>query len=134
MLTQGVAPHIQPLVQVIQEVDQPNGIDFEDGGFQKRGELGSVPGDGQDIPEPQRMRSQCVGLNAQHITIAGTVVEEDVDAHLLLQEGGERERAHAARYPRAVGNVDCVHSPCQEKLRAFHLLGGVAALGRNNLR
>src|SRR5208337_1000322 len=62
------------------------------------------------------------------------VVEEDVDAHLLLQEGGERERAHAARYPRAVGNVDCVHSPRQEKLRAFHLLGGVAALGRNNLR
>ena len=68
-------------------------------------------------------RAQQVGLDAEHVAVAAGVVQHRLDAHLLLDQDGQRLVAHARRGPRGVGNVDGVHADGLQEARAFEFLG-----------
>ena len=53
-----------------------------------------------------RVRAEQVGLHAEQVPIAAGVVEDGLDAGLLLDDQRGGERAHARAGARAVGDVD----------------------------
>ena len=51
-----------------------------------------------------------VTLDAQHIAVAAGVMQNRFDSCFPLHQQRKRLIAHARRSPRAIGNVDRVHS------------------------
>ena len=130
----GISAQIEAAVQVVHNVDQANCVHVKD-----RSRVGIVAhlrriaGDADQIANPDRGRSQQVTLNAQHITIAASVVQNRIDAHFALNEQRKRLVAHARRRPRTVRDVDRVHAHRFQKPRPFNLLQNVDPLWRDNL-
>ena len=73
-----------------------------------------------------------VGLDAEHVAVATGVVQDRLDAGVLLNLDAEALRAHARRGAGRIGHVDGVHAELGEQPRAFNFLAAVDALGRNN--
>jgi hypothetical protein len=76
------------------------------------------------------VRAEQVGLHPEQVPIAAGVLEHGLDARVLLDEHGERERAHA-RPARTFRDVHHVHAADAQHARAGeHVLTRVAARRR----
>ena len=69
----------------------------------------------------------------EQVAIAARVVQQRLDARLLLDQHGERQRADARAGALAVGNVDDVHAADLQPPRPFHHLLGLIAARRQQL-
>ena len=67
---------------------------------------GGSPVTSSTLRTPIDMRAEQVGLHAEQVPIAAGVVEDRLDAGLLLDEHRRRQRAHPRAGARAVGDVD----------------------------
>ena len=65
-----------------------------------------IAGDEQQVAQAHRVRAEQVRLDAEQVPIAAGVVQQRLDAGLLLDEHGQRQRADPRAGPLAVGNVD----------------------------
>ncbi len=109
--TDRVSAQIQPPVQVVDDINQADGIHIKD---RRRvrivAHLWRIAGNTDQILDPHCSRSQQVTLDAQHIAVAAGVVQNRFDSRFLLHQQRKRLIAHARRSPRAVRNVDRIHS------------------------
>ena len=69
-------------------------------------QLRRVAGKAENVLEPDRGGAQQVGLDAQNIAVAAGIVQQGLDAGLLLDLDAEALRAHPRRGARRVGNID----------------------------
>ena len=94
------------MIQPGHDVGQADRIDVE-----HRGGVGIVadaPGiarDQQQVAQAHRVRAEQIGLNAEQVAIAAGVVQQRLDARLLLDQHRERQRAQTAR--RRAGRPEC---------------------------
>ncbi len=120
----GLPPMIESAIQIADDVDQPDGIHIEDrGGVGIVAHLRRIAGNADQIANADGAGAQQVRLDAQHVAVATGVVQDGLDADLLLHQKTERLVAHARRGARAVGNIDAVHADRLQEARAFDLLG-----------
>ena len=130
----GIAPDIEALVEAVHDVHEPNGVDVED----RRGvgivaHLGRVAGEAKDIFQADGGCAQQVALDAEYVAIAAGVVQDRLDADLLLDLHAKALRAHPRTGPRRVGHVDRVDTVARQQRCPGKLLLAIEALGRNNL-
>ncbi len=71
--------------------------------------------------QADRRCAEQVGLDAQHIPVAARVVQNRLDAGVLLDLDAEALRAHAGRRARRIGHVDGVYAQLRQQARAFDL-------------
>jgi len=79
------------------------------------------------------VRADHVGVDGEGVAVAGGVVHDDVDAQLLLEEDGHRQRRHAHLGRRAVTDVDGVDAGVPQQARAGHGLLRLDAVRRVDL-
>ena len=79
------------------------------------------------------MRAEEVGLNAEQVPVSTGVVEQCLDAGLLLNQNGQRQRADTRAGPQAVGDVDDVDAPDLQLPRSFDDFVCTIAAWRNQL-
>ena len=116
----GIAADIEPAIQVVNDVDQADGIHVEDrGGIGIVAHLRRIAGDADQVADADGAGAQQVRLNAQHIAIAAGVMQDGLDADLLLHQQAQRLIAHAGRGARTVGDIDRIHADRLQELRAF---------------
>src|ERR1700685_4063642 len=74
--TDRVSAKIQPPVQVVDDIDQADGIHIKDrSGIWIIAHLGGVAGNADQVSDPHRSCSKKVTLDAQHVAIAAGVVK-----------------------------------------------------------
>ena len=119
----GLPPMIEPVVQPPHDVHQPNRIHIE---HRRRiriiAQLGRIAGEAKNILQPDRRRAQQIALDAQHIAVAAGVVQQRLDAGLLLNLDAQALRAHARRRARRVGDIDGVDPDLPSIRGALQLL------------
>ncbi len=118
----GIAAQIEPAVQVVNDVDQADRVHVED--CRSVGivaHLRRIAGNADQILDADRCGAQQIALNAEHVAVAASVVQNGIDADLALDQKRKRLIAHARRSPRAVGDIYRVHAHRFQKARAFDL-------------
>ena len=129
----GVGADVEAVVEPAHDVDQADGVDVEDrGGVRIVAQLGRVAGEAEDVAQADGRGAEQVGLDAEHIAVAAGVVQDGLDAGVLLDLDAEALGAHAGRGAGRVGHVDGVDAELGEQARAFDFLAAVDALGRND--
>jgi hypothetical protein len=124
----------RPWFKAAHDVDQTDGVHVKDcGGVRIVAQLGRVAGEAQNVVQADGRSSQQVRLNRKQIAVAAGVMQNRLNAGVLLNLDAEALRAHAGRGARRVGHVDGVHAELRQQLRALDLLGAVDALGRHDL-
>ena len=128
-----VGADVEAVIEAADDVDEADGVDVED----RRGvgvvaELGRVAGEAEDIAQADRRCAKQVGLDAENVAVAAGVVQDRLDAGVLLNLDAEALGAHARRGAGRVGHVDGVDAELGEQARAFNLLAAVDALGRHD--
>ena len=109
---------VAAVIQPRHDVGQPDRVDVEDGGRVRIiADAPGIAGDQQQIAQTHRVRAQQVGLDAEQVAIAAGIVQDGLDARLLLHEHGERERADARPGAHPVGNVHGVDAADLEGAR-----------------
>ena len=107
----GLAADVAAVVQARDDVGQTDRIDVE-----HRGRVGIVAdaariaGDEQQVAQAEGVRAQQIGLDAQQIPIPAGVVQQRLDARLLLDEHGKGQRAQTGARAKAVRDVHDVHA------------------------
>ena len=113
-------PTSQPRFSRADDVGQADRVDVEDGG--RVGIVADAPwiaGDEHEIAQPHRVRAEQIGLDAEQVPIAAGVVQQRLDAGLLLDQDRERQGADARAAAQRVGNVDDVDAANLELPRAI---------------
>ena len=130
----GIAANVEPAVQVVDDVDQSDGIHVEDrGGVGIVAHLRRIAGDADQVADADGAGAQQVRLNAQHVAVAAGVVQDGLDADLL------RISRHSAwllmrAEARGLSGMLTASTPTDFRKRAPSIsLAGVDALGRNDL-
>ncbi len=103
------------MIEPPHDVHQADRVDVED--CRRIGivaQLRRIAGQAENVLEPDRRGAQQVRLNAEHIPIAARVVQDRLDARVLLNLNAQALRAHAGRRTRRVGHVDCVHAKLRQ--------------------
>ncbi len=122
------------MIEAAHDVDQTDGVDVKHcSRIRIVSQLGRIAGEAEDVAQADGRSAQQVGLDAENVAVAAGVMQNRLDAGVLLNLDAEALRAHAGRGARRVGHVDGVHAELRQQARAFNLLGAVDALGRNDL-
>ena len=130
----GIAADIQAVVEVVDDVDQADGVHVEDRrGIRVGSHARRVAGDTDQVADAGRMGAQQLRLDAQDVAVAAAEVVDGFDAGLLLDELAGDLGAHAGAGARAIGNVDAVDAVLGAEARAIDFAGGVHAAGRQDL-
>ncbi len=125
---------VEAVIQPPHDVDQTDGVHVKDcGGVRIVAQLGRVAGEAEDVVQADGRSPQQVRLDAENVAVAAGVMQNRLDAGVLLNLDAEALRAHARRGARRVGHVDGVDAELRQQARALNLLGAVDALGRNDL-
>ncbi len=74
-----------------------------------------------------------VRLDGEQIAVAAGVMQDGLDAGVLLNLDAEALRAHAGRGARRVGDVDGMHAKLREHAGSLDLFGAIDAARGNNL-
>ena len=107
--THRVAADIEPVIQIVDDVDQADGVHVEHrGGVRIGAHARRIAGDADQVAHARGVRAEQLGLDAQNVAVAAAEVEHRFDAGLLLDELAGDLRAHAGAGARAVGHVDAV--------------------------
>ena len=77
-------------------------------------ELGRIASEAENVFEADRRCAEQVRLDAQHVSIAACVMQDRLDAGVLLNLDAEALRAHAGRRAGRVGHVDGVYAELRE--------------------
>ena len=98
-----LAADVAAVIQARHDVGQADRVDVED----RRGvgivaDAPGIAGDEQQVAQAHRVRAEQVGLDAEQVAIAAGIVEQRLDARLLLDQHGERQRAQARAGAQAV--------------------------------
>ena len=106
-----VLPDVEPVVQIVDDVHQADRVDVEDRGCVRIvAQLRRIAGEAENVLQPDRRCAQQIALNAQHIAVAAGVVQDRLDADVLLDLHAEALRAHAGAGARRIRHVDRVDS------------------------
>ena len=129
----GIAADIEPLIQVVDDVRQPDGIDVENGrGIGIGAHARRIAGDADQVADAGGVRAQQLRLNAQDVAVAAAEVKHRFDAGLLLNQLAGHLRAHTGAGARTVGHVDAVDAVLLTELRAGDFSRRVDAARRQN--
>ena len=100
-----LAADVEAVIEPRQHVGQADGVHVEH--RRRVGDVAEQPdiaGDAEHVAQPHRVRAEQVRLNAQQVLVAARVLKHRFDAGLLLNQHGERQRAHARAAARTVEN------------------------------
>ena len=98
----GVGADVEAVIEPAHDVDQADGIDVKDsGGVRIVAQLGRVAGEAEDVVQADGRGAQQVRLDAENVAVAAGVMENRLDAGVLLNLDAEALRAHAGRGARA---------------------------------
>ncbi len=125
---------VEAVIQAAHDVDKTDGIHVKH--CSRIGivaQLGRVAGEAEDVLQPDRRSAQQIRLDAKNVAVAAGVMQNRLNAGVLLNLDAEALRAHASRGARRVRHIDGMHAELRQQARAFNLLGAVDALGRNDL-
>ena len=115
----GVGADVETVIETADDIDEADGVDVEDGGgVRVVAELGRIAGEAEDVVQADGRRAEQVGLDAEHVAVAAGVVQDRVDAGVLLDLNAEALGAHAGGGAGRVGHVDGVDAePAREGAR-----------------
>ena len=129
----GVGADVEAVVEAADNVDQADGVDVEDrGGVGIVAQLGRVAGEAEDVAQADGRGAQQVGLDGEQVAVAAGVVQNRLNAGVLLDLDAEALRAHAGRGARRIGHVDGMDAELGQDARAFDFLDAVDAAGRDD--
>src|SRR5581483_436420 len=130
----GIAADIQPVVQVVGDVDQADGIDVEDrGGIGVGAHARRVSGNADEVANAGGLGAEQFGLDAEDVAVAATKMVDGFDTGLLLDQLASDLSAQAGAGARAIGHVDAVDAGQGAETRAGDFTGGVHATRREDL-
>ena len=102
----GLPADVGAAVEPRDHVRQADRIDVEDAGRVRIvADLRRIAGDEQQVADAHRVRAEQIRLHAEQVPIAAGVVEDRLDAGLLLHQDRRRQRAHPRAGARTVGDV-----------------------------
>ena len=97
---------LTPPFRSAQELDQPEGIQVEDGGSSGLfAEAGRVAGHGEDRANPQQAGAHQVGLQAEQVTVPAGDVGNHLDPDVALDDARQGDVAHPDPRQRVFGEV-----------------------------
>ncbi len=67
-----------------------------------------IAGQGQDVPDAQRVRPEQLRLEGHQVPVAGREVDDALEVHVVLDPEGDRQGSHADARHRRVADVDAV--------------------------
>src|ERR1035441_7162838 len=83
----GVAANIQAVVEVVDDVDEADGVDVEDRrGVGVKAHARRIAGDADEVAHPRGVRAQQLRLDAQNVAVAAAEVAHRLDAGVLLNQ------------------------------------------------
>ena len=130
----GVAADIQAVIQIVDDVDQADGVHVEDGGgVGISAHARRIAGDADQVADARGVRAQQLGLDAQNVAVAAAEVNHRFDAGLALDELAGDLRAHAGAGARAVRNVDAIDAGAAHSFAPAISLRRIHAARRQNL-
>src|SRR5439155_25604696 len=125
---------IEAVVQVVQYIDQTDGVDVEHGGrVEVRSHARRIAGDADQVAHTGGVPAQKLGLDAQNIAVTAAEVVDSLDAGFALDELAGDLRAHAGAGARPVRHVDAVDAVRLAERRPGDLLRGVHSARRQDL-
>ncbi len=129
----GVGADVEAVIEPAHDVDETDGVDVKDSSRVRIvAQLGRIAGEAEDVVQADGRGAQQIRLDGENIAVAAGVMQDRLNAGVLLNLDAEALRAHAGRGARRVGHVDGVHAQRGQQARAFDFLGAVDALGRND--
>ena len=107
----GIAAEIQPLIQIVDDIGEADGIDVEDGGGIGIGaHARRIARDADQIANARCVRAQQFALDAERVTVAAAEMEYGLDPGVLLNQLAGDLRAQAGAGAGAIGNIDAIDS------------------------
>src|SRR5207247_7701174 len=107
-------------VEACDQVRQADRVDVEHGGgVGIVADAPGVAGNEQQVAQSHRLRAEEIGLDAEQVPVAAGMVQPRLDAGLLLDEHGQRERARPCARALAVGYGDDVDTADFQRPRAL---------------
>ena len=91
-----LAADVAAVIEARHQVGQADRVDVEHGGrVRVVADAARVAGDEHQVAQPHRMRAEQIGLDADQVAIATGVVQQRLDARLLLDQHRQRQAADA---------------------------------------
>ena len=118
--------HVEAVIEPAHHVGEADRVDVEDRrGIGVVADLAHVAGDAEQVAHAHRVRAEQVRLDAEQVAVAARILEQRLDAGLLADEGGQRQRADARA---AAGRVRHEHQvdACRPASRAAATASAVA--------
>ena len=129
-----IAADIEPVIQVVHDVDQADRIHVEHGrGFGIGAHARRIAGDADQVANAGGVRAEQFRLDAEDVAVAAAEVVHRLDAGVLLNQLAGHLRAHAGAGARTVRHVDAVDAVLGAEPGAGDFLRRVDAARRQNL-
>ena len=130
----GVAADVHAAVEIVHDVDQPDGIHVEDGGCVRIvAQLGRVTGDADEVVDAEGARAQQVRSGCRARCGRGRCNAARLDADSLLRSAGTGPGCPCAREARGLSGMFTASMPTPPGTCALDLSRASHALGRHDL-
>ena len=130
----GLSAHVAAAIEPRDQVREADRVDIEHhGGIGIIADARGIARHQHHVAQPHRVGAEQIGLDAEQIPIATGIMEYGLDAGLLLDQNGERERADMRACPKPIGDADDVDAAALERAGALKSRGAVVAARRQEL-